>query len=248
MSLGYTTASRAVRLALQDALSHNVVVVASSGNSGAPADADGTGHAPYSYPANYPGVLGVAAVNQAGAPAAFSSDNLSVQVAAPGVKVPAQGNDGLYWLVSGTSPACALTAGVAALIKSSYPRLSPALVGRAITSTTRDRPPGGYDDRVGFGTVDAAAALAEAGRLAGPGRGQHGVRPAGFFGGGQAAVPAAPIGPRGATVLVLLALLAARLPGAGGRVRRAACRAAAGGAAAGGIAAGGTAARPRPRL
>ena len=61
-------------------------------------------------------------------PANFSSDNLSVQVAAPGVQVPAQGRDGQYWLVSGTSPACALTSGVAALIKSAYPRLSPALV------------------------------------------------------------------------------------------------------------------------
>ena len=77
-----------------------------------------TAQAPESFPADYPGVISVGAVNSAGAVAAFSSDNLSVQVAAPGVSVPAQGRDGQYWWVSGTSPACALVAGVAALIKS----------------------------------------------------------------------------------------------------------------------------------
>ena len=167
MSLGYGEPSAVVRTALQNALDHGVVVVASSGNSGESVGARAMGQAPYSFPADYPGVLGVAAVSRSGAPAGFSSDNLSVQVAAPGVNVPAQGRDGQYWLVSGTSPACALTAGVAALIKARYPGLAPALVVRAITSSTRNPPPGGYDDKVGFGTVDAAAALAAAGRLAG---------------------------------------------------------------------------------
>ena len=84
-------------------------------------------------------MLGVGAVAQNGLPAGFSSDNLSVQVAAPGVRVPAQGRDGQYWLVSGTSPACALTAGVAALIKSVYPALAPALVVQAITASTSEQ-------------------------------------------------------------------------------------------------------------
>ena len=65
-----------------------------------------------------------------GQPTSFSSGNLSVKVAAPGGSVPAQGRNGGYWLVSGTSPACALVAGVAALIKSRYPGLAPALVTR----------------------------------------------------------------------------------------------------------------------
>jgi hypothetical protein len=141
------------------------VVVASSGNSGDDASAASQGHAPYSFPADYPGVMGVAALSQGGAPAGFSSDNLSVQVAAPGVDVPAQGRDGDYWLVSGTSPACALTAGVAALIKSAYPALPPDLVRQAITTTTTNRPAGGYNEEVGFGTVDAAAALTTAAQL-----------------------------------------------------------------------------------
>jgi subtilase family protein len=228
MSLGYSGPSRAVRLALQDAYRHNVVVVASSGNSGTAADEAGRGSAPYSFPADYPGVLGVAAINATWQPASFSSDNLSVQVAAPGVSVPAQGRDGNYWLVSGTSPACALTAGVAALIKSRFPGLSDAQVIDAITRSTWHRPPHGYDKQVGFGTVDAAAALTAARRVArltrgaAPGAGlrsggsaaqRHGGAPgrtvatSGYFGGGPRAVPPPPVPPRGPLALVLFGLL-----------------------------------------
>jgi subtilisin family serine protease len=208
MSLGYGTASRPVRLALQNALAHGVVVVASSGNSGASPVARHSGQAPYSFPADYPGVLGVGAVGQDGRAAGFSSDNLSVEIAAPGVRVPAQGRDGQYWLVSGTSPACAIISGVAALIKARYPRLAPALVGQAITGTAQNAPPGGYNDRVGFGTVNAAAALAAAGRLSRDSTTGRGVRVTAHFGGGLAAVPPVPVPPRGTTGLIVYALIA----------------------------------------
>src|SRR6266536_1841987 len=180
MSLGYGAPSRPVRLALQNALDRGVVVIASTGNSGGTARARSAGQAPYSFPADYPGVLGVGAVTQTRSAAGFSSDNLSVQVAAPGVKVPAQGRDGQYWLVSGTSPACALTAGVAALIKSRYPHLSPALVAQALT---------------------AAARLSHD---VGPG---HGVTAARHFGGGAGATLPVPVAPRGKGRLILYALL-----------------------------------------
>jgi subtilisin family serine protease len=224
MSLGYGLQSLVVRSALMYALNHGVVVVASSGNSGGTASARSRGFAPYSFPADYPGVLGVAAIGRGGAPAGFSSDNLSVSVAAPGVEVPAQGRDGQYWLVSGTSPACALTAGVAALIRSAYPSLTPDMVRRAITSTTRRRPAHGYDEEVGFGTVDAAAALNAAARLSargqdGPGSPRTGLRRTGLltpgvsadsqFGGGSTAVPPPPVAPRGVRQLVVFCGLAA---------------------------------------
>jgi subtilisin family serine protease len=204
MSIGYGGPSLPVRQALQYAYDHNVVVLASSGNSGKPSRP----RAPYSFPADYPGVIGVAAVAQNGAPASFSSDNLSVQVAAPGVNVPAQGRDGAYWLVSGTSPACALTAGVAALIKSAYPKLPASQVADALTTTTQNRPPGGYDDNVGFGTVDAAAALAAARRLSAEPPAQTGLATAAHFGGGHPAVPPAPVFKRGPGMLILFAVLA----------------------------------------
>jgi type VII secretion-associated serine protease mycosin len=208
MSIGYAVPSGAVRAALLYAYAKGAVVVASSGNSGADDESRNHGFAPVSFPADYPGVVGVGAVNDTDSVANFSSANLSVLVAAPGVNVPAQGRDGQYWLVSGTSPACALVAGVAALIKSQYPRLTPDLVVRALTSTTTARPPGGYNVKVGFGTVDAAAALTAAGRLAGQ-RGAD-AAPASTvrFGGGPAAVPHAPVSPRGVGGLILFVILA----------------------------------------
>jgi hypothetical protein len=216
MSLGYQGASLPVRVAIKDALARGIVVVASSGNSGGERSSHG-GNAPYSFPADYPGVLGVGAVGRGGAPAHFSSNNLSVQVAAPGVKVPAQGRDGQYWLVSGTSPACALTAGVAALIKSRYPAMPPALVVQAITTSTWHRPRGGYNTEVGFGIVNAAAALTMAGRLARDTSAGPGLAAASHFGGGPTAIPPLPVTPRGrrqlitdiTLALVCLALMAA---------------------------------------
>jgi type VII secretion-associated serine protease mycosin len=203
MSIGYSSPSATVRAELQQAYDHGVVVLASAGNSGGPSDRDG--EAPESFPANYPGVISVGAVNQSGAVAGFSSDNLSVQVAAPGVSVPAQGRDGQYWLVSGTSPACALVAGVAALIKSRYPRLAPDLVASALTSTTTDRPAKGYDSQVGFGIVDAAAALAKAGQLAGARPVRTGFKATAEY---RGVLLPEPVGPRGSGQLVLFAFLA----------------------------------------
>jgi hypothetical protein len=210
MSLGYSEPSRPVRIALQDAYDHNVVVVASAGNSGDAAGADG-GHAPYSFPADYPGVLAVGAVNSSGVVASFSSENLSVQVAAPGYQVPAQGRNGGYWVVSGTSPACALTAGVVALVKAKYPHLTDSQVISAITSSTNrsTQPPGGYNDQIGFGVVDAAGALTAAGKLAGAAPPPAGMTAAGHFGGGIAAIPAPPVSPRRPAGLILYCLLGA---------------------------------------
>ena len=204
MSIGYSAPSITVRSELQDAYNHGVVVIASAGNSGGPS-LGRAGQAPASFPADYPGVISVSAVNAAGVVARFSSDNLSVKVAAPGVYVLAQGRDGQYWLVSGTSPACALVAGVAALIKSKYPRLAPDLVARALTSTTTDRPAGGYDSQVGFGIVDAAAALTKAGRLAGVRPAVTSIKATVKYHG---ALRPAPVHPRGSGQLVLFSLLA----------------------------------------
>jgi type VII secretion-associated serine protease mycosin len=203
MSIGYSTQSGVVREELQQAYDRGVVVIASAGNSGEPVG-PGDGEAPESFPANYPGVISVGAVKQSGAVAGFSSDNLSVQVAAPGVSVPAQGRDQQYWSVSGTSPACALVAGVAALIKSKYPGLAPYLIASALTSTTTDRPAGGYNSQLGFGIVDAAAALAKAGELARARPVKAGLAATAKY---RGVLPQEPVLPRGSGQLVLFALL-----------------------------------------
>ncbi len=162
MSLGSEEPTRAVQAALAYAVSRGVVVVASAGNSGAP----GLAYTPYSYPASFTGVISVAAVNDAGVRAPFSDRNSSVVLAAPGVDVIGAGPGGSYLQASGTSPASAFVAGVAALIRSAYPRLLPAQVEQAMISSAARRPADGYSPATGFGEVDAAAALRAAGRLA----------------------------------------------------------------------------------
>ena len=215
MSIGYSAPSGVVRNAITYAYQHGTVLVASSGNSGDNDTQHGktsSGLAPVSFPAEYPGVLGVGAVTINGTQASFSSGNLSVRVAAPGKGVPAEGRNGLYYTVDGTSPACALVAGVAALIKSRYPTISPALVTDALTSTAKQSPAGSYDVNTGFGIVDADAALVKAGQLMKEQPQGSQVPLAAHFGGGPAAVPAAPVAPRGDgervafTVLALLSL------------------------------------------
>ena len=164
MSLGSQQPTAYLRTAVASAISKGVVVVASAGNDGTNA-----GFAPYVYPASFTGVIAVAAVTGGGARASFSEQNAAVVVSAPGVGVIGAGPSGEYFDAEGTSPAAALVSGVAALIKSRYPRLSPALVEQALITSAARRPPGGYSTATGFGEVNAPAALAAAARFAAAG-------------------------------------------------------------------------------
>jgi type VII secretion-associated serine protease mycosin len=202
MSLGTISATRDLRNAVGFAISRGVVVVAAAGNNGVAQRR----YTPYVYPASFTGVLSVAAVDESGAPAPFSARNASVLVSAPGVDVPGAGPAGTYISGSGTSPASALVAGTAALIRSRFPELGPALVIQAIIDSTRRKPPGGYTTRVGFGEVDAAAAIASAARIAAV-RPSAGLPPAAHFGGGpQGPVP---VVHRDTPLIAGLALIAA---------------------------------------
>lgn len=163
LSLGRKQPSSKEREAVAYAISKGVVVVASAGNDGE----SGTGPTPYSYPASYPGVISVAAVDAARRHASFSDRNSAVVVSAPGVRIVGAGPGDTYWLGDGTSPAAAFVSGTAALIRARYPRLAPALVAQAIVESTTARPRSGYDAAIGFGEVDVAAALDAAGRRVG---------------------------------------------------------------------------------
>jgi type VII secretion-associated serine protease mycosin len=179
MSLGTTDPSRGMRSAIGYAVSRGVVVVAAAGNSGSP----GRTYAPYSYPASFTGVISVAALTGRGTRAYFSERNSSVVISAPGVSIVGAGPERTYLQASGTSPASAFVAGVAALIRSAYPALSPALVEQALLSSTRRRPSAGYGTATGFGEVDAVAAVRAAGRLAAA-RPAAGLAASAHFGGG----------------------------------------------------------------
>ncbi|GGW90587.1 type VII secretion-associated serine protease mycosin [Streptomyces chryseus] len=144
--------------AVQYALAKGAVVVASAGNSGEEGD-----H--ISYPAAYPGVIAVAAVDSSGTHASFSTSRWYATVSAPGVDVIIADPDRRYYEGWGTSAASAFVSGAAALVRSAHPDLTPAQVKKLLADTARNAPEGGRDDARGYGFVDPAAALEAAGRL-----------------------------------------------------------------------------------
>ena len=162
LSLGDDSATAAPVAAEDDAiryaLSKGVVVVASAGNGGEAADRS-------SYPAAYPGVIAVAAVDRNGEHASFSTHRWYASLSAPGVEVVIADPDRTYYNGWGTSAASAYVSGAAALVRSANPRLSPLQVKQVLQETTRDKPKGGRNDEVGTGLIDPAAAVAAAKRL-----------------------------------------------------------------------------------
>ncbi|MEV7525195.1 type VII secretion-associated serine protease mycosin [Streptomyces sp. NPDC091371] len=141
--------------AVQYALSKGVVVVASAGNGGESGDR-------VSYPAAYPGVIAVTAVDRRGRKAKFSTRNWYATVSAPGVDVVIADPDRSYYEGWGTSAASAFVSGAAALVKAAHPDLSPAQIKKLLEDTASDSPAGGRDDSRGHGMVDPAAALQQA--------------------------------------------------------------------------------------
>lgn len=128
-----------------------VTVLASAGNSG---DVLNGG----SYPAGYAGVISVAATKPGGERADFSTVHTYNDVAAPGVDIVSAQNTGGYRQVDGTSPACALAAGVVALMHAENPKLTPAQANDVLIATTH-RPPGGGNAMLGYGLINADAAV-----------------------------------------------------------------------------------------
>ncbi|MBC3988958.1 type VII secretion-associated serine protease mycosin [Streptomyces sp. AC563] len=144
--------------AVQYALRKGAVVVASAGNGGGEGDRA-------SYPAAYPGVIAVTAVDRYGSRAAFSTRRWYATLCAPGVDVVIADPNRRYYQGWGTSAASAFVSGAAALVRAAHPDLSPAQVKRLLTETAQDKPEGGRNDELGAGMVDAAAAIRAGNRL-----------------------------------------------------------------------------------
>ncbi|MDX3429834.1 type VII secretion-associated serine protease mycosin [Streptomyces sp. ME01-18a] len=144
--------------AVQYALGKGVSVVASAGNSGEKGDR-------ISYPAAYPGVIAVAAVDKYGTHAAFSTRRWYATVSAPGVDIVVANPDQHYYIEWGTSAASAFVSGAVALVRAAHPGLSPAQVKALLADTAGDAPSGGRDDSRGYGMVDPAAAIEAGAKL-----------------------------------------------------------------------------------
>jgi serine protease len=149
--------------AINSARSRGAVVVVAAGNSNV--------NASNASPANCQGVIAVAAVGKTGGKASYSNYGAVVDVAAPGgdsgagilstlnsgTSTPASDNYAYYM---GTSMATPHVAGVAALMLSRNPNLTPDEVEAKIKSTARAFP--AACSGCGTGIVDAAAAVTAA--------------------------------------------------------------------------------------
>ncbi|HEX4814711.1 MAG TPA: S8 family serine peptidase [Nonomuraea sp.] len=151
--------SPAEQEAVRYAIAKGAVLVASAGNDGAAANRK-------NFPAAYPGVIAVGAVDRRLTLAGFSSRQDYVSVVAPGTEIVTADGADSYVVGDGTSSAAAMVAGIAALIKSAHPDLSPQLVRRAIELGTRRAD--GRGPAYGHGVADALLALRAADRMSPP--------------------------------------------------------------------------------
>lgn len=150
LSLGNYQPSKVLEEAIQYAFDKNVVIIAATGND----NTDQPG-----YPAAYPQVLGVSAVDQNGNRAEFSNYGTYVDVVAPGVAIASTYLGKQYAELSGTSMASPHVTALAGLIRSTYPDLSNSEVIRIIKRTTTDLGEPGTDAYYGDGLIDIVQAL-----------------------------------------------------------------------------------------
>ena len=156
-SFGYTTSS-SVNAAYQNSRDQGVVHFAASGNGGGSS---------ISYPASLPSINAVGALNSSGARASFSQYGSGLAFSAPGQGITCAdrtGGDGYEsgdytGGLDGTSFASPYAAGVAALILSVDPSLTPDEVEQIMNDTAVDLGSSGYDTTFGWGFLNANNAV-----------------------------------------------------------------------------------------
>jgi type VII secretion-associated serine protease mycosin len=146
------------------------LIVASVGNhhtagTGATPSVSGAGPSatsdPPSYPAAYPGVLGVGAIDESGKRLDESQVGPYVDLVAPGGNVLAATRVRGYGYWSGTSMAAPLVSAAAALVWSAHPSISNVEVMRRLTSTADPMAGANHGSEYGYGLVDPYRALTE---------------------------------------------------------------------------------------
>jgi type VII secretion-associated serine protease mycosin len=142
--------------AIRRAVRAGIVVVAAAGNGGAAQKGN-----PTPYPAAYPDVLGVGAVDDTGTRGGFSQRGPYVDVMAPGYQVVMTAAGGGHLVDSGTSFATPFVSGTAALIMQRFPKLRGRDVIDRIIATADPAPGGRRSDEYGYGIVNPYRALTE---------------------------------------------------------------------------------------
>lgn len=158
LSLG-GPASRTLADAVAYAQQRGALVVAAGGNEYQEGN-------PTTYPAAYPGVIGVAATDRFDQRAFFSNTGPYIDLAAPGVDIFSTywgASSSTYRALSGTSMAAPHVAGLAGLVQSALPELTAVEVTEVLTMTAEKVGSTSYvngrNDEYGYGRIDARAAL-----------------------------------------------------------------------------------------
>jgi hypothetical protein len=136
---------------IKKAAAKGAITVAAAGNGGPQA-------AP-AYPAAYPGVIAVTAIDVDDRLYSLANRGTYIAVAAPGVDVLAPSGNHAHQIVSGTSYAAAHVSAVVALMIERYPTIDVDAARLALTAAAVDLGPPGPDDQFGAGRVNAFAAL-----------------------------------------------------------------------------------------
>lgn len=154
MSLGSSMPSPIIEEAVKKALAKNITIVAAAGN---------TGSDMISYPAGYEGVISVGAIDKNKKLASYSSFGPSVDIVAPGDEVYSTiyeyERKSSFRKLSGTSMASPVVAGVASLLLSKYPNLTPQQIEYILEHTATDLGNKGFDVKFGNGLVNPVNAL-----------------------------------------------------------------------------------------
>ncbi len=145
-----------IRDAVAYAVWKDAVVVAAAGNS----QRDTSAVLP-SYPAGYPGVLGVGAVDIDGARMTASQIGPHVGIMAPGAKVLATTRVAGHTYVDGTSFATPFVSATAALVRSAWPELSAAQVIQRLKATADPARGGWASNAYGAGLTDPYRAVTD---------------------------------------------------------------------------------------
>jgi len=158
MSYGSSQFSQTVQNAFNRAHNDGIVLIAAAGN-----DNDST----IQYPAGYTHVIAVASTNASDQRSGFSSYGSWVDVSAPGSNIFStlgQINNNFYGFQSGTSMATPMVAGLAALMLSYQPNLTPDQIETCLESSADNiytiPANTGFVGQLGSGRVNAFQALA----------------------------------------------------------------------------------------
>ena len=145
LSLGSESDNAVLRKAVNYAIEHGAMIVASAGNEGAKQ---------ITYPAAYPDVVGVTSVDAGSRIASFSNTGEGVDLAAPGIGLQAAWIQDQEVTFSGTSASAPLVAGALAGILSSEHNLTTPEALQLLTTYANDGYAAGKDAKLGHGVIN----------------------------------------------------------------------------------------------